>query len=155
MLFSNIYAADSRTDKGLATILSGYPVLEAIPILRYPDKTQHLPYLTKSLIEHGYQASFHYGGDIDFANIRSYLVNGDFSQIVSEADFPAAERTGKWGVPDHYVFNRFLTDIRADSGQWFHVMMSLSNHEPFEIPVKPKFGSGNLTEKFYSSSSLR
>jgi phosphoglycerol transferase MdoB-like AlkP superfamily enzyme len=153
ILFSNIYAADSRTDKALAAILSGYPVLEAIPILRYPDKTQHLPYLTKSLKQHGYQASFHYGGDIDFANIRSYLVNGDFIQIISEADFPAAERTGKWGVPDHLVFNRFLTDIRADSGQWFHVMMSLSNHEPFEIPVKPKFGSGNLTERFYSSSS--
>jgi phosphoglycerol transferase MdoB-like AlkP superfamily enzyme len=152
LLFSNIYAADSRTDKALATILSGYPVLEAIPILRYPDRTQHLPYLTKSLIKHGYQASFHYGGDINFANIRSYLVNGDFSQIISGADFPAAERTGKWGVPDNYVFDRFLEDIRSDSGPWFHVMMTLSNHEPFEIPVNPKFGSGNLTEKFYSSA---
>lgn len=152
ILFSNIYSTDSRTDKGLGTLLSGYPVLEAIPILKYPDKTQHLPFLSKSLIKEGYHASFYYGGDVDFANIRSYLVNGDFSRIVSEADFPAAERTGKWGVPDQYAYARFLNDIRADSGKWFHVMLSLSNHEPFEIPVKPKFGSGNLTEKFHSSA---
>jgi phosphoglycerol transferase MdoB-like AlkP superfamily enzyme len=152
VLFSNIYSTDSRTDKGLATVLSGYPVLEAIPILKYPDKTQHLPYLSKSLITRGYHASFLYGGDVDFANMRSYLVNGDFSKIISEADFPARERTGKWGVPDQYAYIRFLSGIRADSGRWFQVMLSISNHEPFEIPVRSKFGSDNLTDKFHSSA---
>jgi phosphoglycerol transferase MdoB-like AlkP superfamily enzyme len=153
VLFSNIYSTDSRTDKGLASLLSGYPVLEAIPILKYPDKTQNLPFLSKSLMQLGYHASFHYGGDVDFANMRSYLVNGDFIRITSETDFPVEERTGKWGVPDQYAYSRLLADIRADTGRWFHVMLSLSNHEPFEIPVKPKFGSGNLTDKFYSSAN--
>jgi phosphoglycerol transferase MdoB-like AlkP superfamily enzyme len=152
VLFSNIYSTDSRTDKGLATVLSGYPVLEAIPILKYPDKTQNLPYLSKSLIRQGYHASFLYGGDIDFANIRSYLVNGDFSKITSETDFPARERTGKWGVHDQYTYIRFLSDIRAESGRWFQVMLSISNHEPFEIPARSKFGSDNLTAKFHSSA---
>jgi phosphoglycerol transferase MdoB-like AlkP superfamily enzyme len=152
ILFSNVYSTDSRTDKGLATVLSGYPVLEAIPILKYPEKTQHLPFLSKSLIRQGYHASFHYGGDIDFANMRSYLVNGDFSHIVSEKDFPVGERTGKWGVPDQYGYARFLSDIKADTGQWFQVMLSLSNHEPFEIPVRSKFGSDNMTHKFYGSA---
>jgi phosphoglycerol transferase MdoB-like AlkP superfamily enzyme len=152
ILFSNIYSTDSRTDKGLATVLSGYPVLEAIPILKYPDKTQHLPYLSKDLIAMGYKASFHYGGDINFANMRSYFVNGDFTRLVSESDFPASEITGKWGVPDHLSFRRFMNDIRSDSGPWFHVMLTISNHEPFEIPVRQKFGAGNLTEKFHSSA---
>jgi phosphoglycerol transferase MdoB-like AlkP superfamily enzyme len=152
ILFSNIYSTDSRTDKGLATVLSGYPVLEAIPILKYPDKTQHLPFLSKDLMALGYQTAFHYGGDIDFANMRSYLVNGDFNRIVSESDFPAAEATGKWGIPDHLSFRRFLNDMRADTGRWFHVMLTISNHEPFEIPVKQKFGSDGLTERFHSSA---
>jgi len=152
ILFTNIYSTDSRTDKGLAALLSGYPVLESIPILKYPDKTIHLPFLSKSLKEHGYKASFCYGGDVDFANIRSYLVNGDFNRLTTETSFPVSERSGKWGVPDHFAFSRFLTDIKADSGQWFHVMLSLSNHEPFEIPVKQKFGNKDLTGKFYSSA---
>jgi phosphoglycerol transferase MdoB-like AlkP superfamily enzyme len=152
ILFSNIYAADSRTDKGLAAVLSGYPVLESIPILKYPDKTIHLPFVSKNLMENGYRTSFHYGGDIDFANMRSYLVNGDFNRIITEASFPVSERSGKWGVPDHFSFARFFNDIKADTGQWFHVMLSLSNHEPFEIPVRQKFGNKDLTGKFYSSA---
>jgi phosphoglycerol transferase MdoB-like AlkP superfamily enzyme len=152
ILFSNIYATDSRTDKGLATVLSGYPVLEAIPILKYPDKTIHLPFVSKSLEEHGYKTSFHYGGDVDFANMRSYLVNGNFNRIVTESSFPVGERSGKWGVPDHLSFARFFTEIQGDTGKWFHVMLSLSNHEPFEIPVRQKFGNKDLYGKFYSSA---
>jgi phosphoglycerol transferase MdoB-like AlkP superfamily enzyme len=152
ILFSNIYSTDSRTDKGLATVLSGYPVLESIPILKYPDKTIHLPFISKSLMEQGYKTSFHYGGDVDFANMRSYLVNGDFSRIITESSFPVSDRSGKWGVPDHLSFARFFNDIKGDTGKWFHVMLSLSNHEPFEIPVRQKFGNKDLFGKFYSSA---
>lgn len=152
VFFSKIYSTDSRTDKGLATIISGYPVLEAIPILKYPEKTQHLPFISKSLMDSGYHVSFMYGGDVDFANMRSYLVNGGFAKISSGSYFPANLRTGKWGVPDHFVFDRFLEDIKADTGRWFKVMLTLTNHEPFEIPTNPKYGDRNLTEKFYSSA---
>jgi phosphoglycerol transferase MdoB-like AlkP superfamily enzyme len=152
VLFSNIYSSDSRTDKGLATVLSGYPVLEAIPILRYPEKTQHLPFLSKSLINNGYHASFLYGGDVEFANMRSYLVNGNFAEITSGSAFPASMRSGKWGVPDHLLFTRFLEDIKADTGSWFKVVLTLSNHEPFQIPGKPRYGNNNLADKFYSSA---
>ena len=152
VLFSNIYATDSRTDKGLATILSGYPVLEAIPVLKYPEKTQRMPFLSKSLEQFGYHATFTYGGDVDFANMRSYLVNGNFTNIITDNDFPASQRTSKWGVPDHIVFNRFLEECKSDTGSWLKVMLSLSNHEPFEIPVEPKFGDHTLTEKFHSSA---
>jgi phosphoglycerol transferase MdoB-like AlkP superfamily enzyme len=151
-LFSNIFASDSRTDKGLASLLSGYPVLESIPVLQYPEKTQHMPFVSKDLNQIGYNASFMYGGDVDFANIRSYLVNGNFEKIVSSGDFPSSQRTGKWGVPDHIVYRRFLEECKSDTGHWFRVMLSLSNHEPFEIPVKQKFGNKSLTDKFHSSA---
>ncbi len=45
-------------------------------------------------MEQGYKTSFHYGGDVDFANMRSYLVNGEFSRIVTESSFPASDRSG-------------------------------------------------------------
>jgi phosphoglycerol transferase MdoB-like AlkP superfamily enzyme len=152
ILFSEIFSTDSRTDKGLATIISGYPVLEAIPIMKYPEKTQNLPFLSRSFMQTGYHATFMYGGDVDFANMRSYLVNGGFGRITSESDFGSSMRTGKWGVPDHFVFDRFLEDVKADTGRWFKVMLTLTNHEPFEIPGKPKFGNNNLIDRFYSAA---
>lgn len=152
ILFSNIYANDSRTDKGLATVISGYPVLEAIPVLQYPEKTLYLPFLSKNLINEGYHASFLYGGDVDFANMRSYLINGGYSQIISDSDFPSAYNTGKWGVPDHYYYDKLFENIQSDSGKWFKTALTLSNHEPFEIPVHPKFGNNTITEKFFSTA---
>jgi phosphoglycerol transferase MdoB-like AlkP superfamily enzyme len=152
ILFSRIYSTDSRTDKGLATIISGYPVLEAIPIMKYPEKTQNLPFISESLIDSGYHVSFLYGGDVDFANMRSYLMNGGYSRITTQNDFPSSLRTGKWGVPDQYVFEQNISDIQADTGKWFKVMLTLTNHEPFEIPGKAKFGNKTLIDRFYSSA---
>lgn len=31
-------------------------------------------------------------------------------------------------------------------------MLTLTNHEPYEIPSKPKFGNNHLTDKFYSAA---
>jgi phosphoglycerol transferase MdoB-like AlkP superfamily enzyme len=136
----------------VATILSGYPVLEAIPIMKYTEKTQNLPFITRSLIDSGYHVSFMYGGDVDFANMRSYLINGGIQRITTMSDFPKSLRSGKWGVPDHYVYDRFFNDVKADSGKWFKILLTLSNHEPFEIPGHPKFGDKTLVDRFYSSA---
>ncbi len=152
IFFTNIFSTDSRTDKGVASILSGYPVLEPIPIMRYTEKTQNLPFLTRSLIDHGYYVSFMYGGDVDFANMRSYLINAGINRITNLNDFPKSMRTGKWGVPDHLVYDRFFLEVVADTGKWFRILLTLSNHEPFEIPGHPKFGDNTLVDRFYSSA---
>ncbi len=153
VLFSNIYSTDSRTDKGLASIISGYPVVEAVPILRYPQKSSRLPFISSDLIHEGYHATFSYGGEIDFANMRSYLVSGNFSKILSDDHYPKSERSGKWGIPDHIMFERFYEEVLQDDEQpFFKVLMTLSNHEPFIVPGTPKFGNENLRQKFLSSA---
>ncbi|HEX2395851.1 MAG TPA: sulfatase-like hydrolase/transferase, partial [Bacteroidales bacterium] len=45
-----------------------------------------------------------------------------------------------------------ISDIQADTGKWFKVMLTLTNHEPFEIPGKAKFGNKTLIDRFYSSA---
>ena len=87
VLFSNYFASDSRTDKSLVSILSGYPALGKISIIKFPNKTQKLGIISRDLAQAGYQTSFLYGGDVDFANIRSYLVNGKFQEIIEITDF--------------------------------------------------------------------
>lgn len=153
VLFSNIYSTDSRTDKGLASIISGYPVVEAVPILRYPEKSARLPFISSDLIREGYHATFSYGGEIDFVNMRSYLVSGNFHEILSDGHYPKSERSGKWGIPDHIIFERFYEEVLQEEGRpFFKVLMTLSNHEPFIVPGTPKFGNDNLRQKFLSSA---
>jgi phosphoglycerol transferase MdoB-like AlkP superfamily enzyme len=152
VFFTNLYANDSRTDKSIVSILSGYPALGKISIIKFPNKTQKLGIISQEMAAAGYHTSFYYGGDIDFASMRSYLVNGRFQRVVKVSDYPKSLHTGRWGVHDQYTFQRLYEDCSSSDKPFFKVFLSLSNHEPFDIPVKPKFGNKTIDEKVSSSA---
>ena len=136
VLFTNFYANSFRTDRGLVAILSGYPAQPTTSIMKYPRKTQSMPAIAGSLKKAGYETKYYYGGDADFTNMRSYLVSSGIEKIISETDFPLSERQGKWGAPDHTLFQRFLKDLKEEKQQepFFKIVQTSSSHEPFEVP---------------------
>lgn len=159
ILFTNMYASGDRTDKGLVSILSSYPAQPRSSIIKYPEKTQSLSFLPKQMKKLGYRTSFTYGGDTGFANMASYLTMAGFDHITQDIDFDGSLRGSKWGVPDHYVFDQLLTEIDSASSPFFKVMLSLSSHEPFEVPMEPVFegadeGTRFLNSCFYTDQSL-
>jgi phosphoglycerol transferase MdoB-like AlkP superfamily enzyme len=151
ILFTNFYASGDRTDKGIVSILSGYPAQPRTSIIKYPDKTQSLPYLPKVMEKLGYHTSFVYGGDIGFANMESYLTNAGFSHLTTDNDFDSDIDNSKWGVADHYVFNQLLAESDTARNPFFKVMLSLSSHEPFEVPMEPVIKGGDESSKFLNS----
>jgi phosphoglycerol transferase MdoB-like AlkP superfamily enzyme len=142
VLFTNFYANSFRTDRGLVSILSGYPAQPTTSIMKYPHKTQRLPSVAGVLSREGYRTGYYYGGDADFTNMRSYLISSGFEHIVCDSDFPVRLRLSKWGVHDEYVFERLLSDLRNEaegevSAQpFFRVLQTSSSHEPFEVPYR-------------------
>lgn len=152
VLFTNFYASGDRTDKGVISLLSGYPAQPVTSIVKNPAKTQRLPYLNHYMIDLGYNTSFIYGGDIDFANFRSYLTNSRFHNITSEDEFPDEVNQSKWGVHDHIVFQRALQECDSSSRPFFKVILSLSSHEPFDVPMVPPKFPGNDWENLFLNS---
>jgi phosphoglycerol transferase MdoB-like AlkP superfamily enzyme len=152
ILFTNLLANDSRTDKSLVSILSGYPALGRISIIKFPEKTQKLGIISREMAQAGYHTSFYYGGDIDFANMRSYLVNGNFQQVVSADDYESSQKTGRWGVHDQTTFQRLYDDCNSSPQPFFRTFLSLSNHEPFDIPGELKFGNSTIDNRVSSSA---
>jgi phosphoglycerol transferase MdoB-like AlkP superfamily enzyme len=151
VLFTNIYASGDRTDKGLISILSGYPAQPVTSIIKNPAKTQRLPYLNHYMLDLGYNTSFVYGGDIDFANFRSYLTNSRFDHITSDEDFPEEYNQSKWGVHDHIVFQQALQECDTARQPFFKVILSLSSHEPFDVPMVAKFPGKDGESLFINS----
>ena len=149
--FSNIYASGDRTDKGLAAILSGYPALHSSSILRSVNKSVKLPVLSKFFKAKGYATPFYYGGEPAFANIKSYLANGDFNKIVEKNDFASKDLTSKWGAHDGVVAERFLKDLEKTSQPFFATWLTLSSHEPFETPVDAVFKGKDHATLFINS----
>lgn len=137
ILFNNAYASSYRTDRGVVATLSGFPGQPTSSLMLYPHKTQRLPHLGQDLKKEGYALKFWYGGDEDFTSMRSYLVNGGFEDRVSDKDFPLSDRMSKWGVPDHILFSRAAHEIAHRTSQQprLDVILSLSSHEPFDVPM--------------------
>ncbi len=150
--FSNIYASGDRTDKALPAILSGYPAQSTESIIKNPQKTASIPYISKDFYLQDYSTSFYYGGDTEFADIKSYLFNANFEKIVDFNDFPDELNTSKWGVHDEYVFNKFLEDNNADHKKpFFATLLTLTSHEPFEIPRKNRIEGQETTDKYLNA----
>lgn len=152
ILFTNMYSSGDRTDKGVVSILSGYPSQPVSSIIKYPKKTQNLPFLNQEFKSVGYHTAFTYGGNIDFANFRSYLSNARFDQITHSGHFPSELNDSKWGVHDEHVFKRFLEECNQTDEPFFKVMLTLSSHEPFEVPMETVFEGEDDRSKFLNSA---
>ncbi|MEI6059235.1 MAG: LTA synthase family protein [Bacteroidota bacterium] len=151
VLFDQVYAASDRTDKGLAAVLAAYPSLPGSSPLKYQKLTEKLAFVPSTLNAAGYRSEFYYGGTLEFANYRSFLVQAGYDKMVSDKDFPEAELKSKWGAFDHVVFNRCLFDSPDNDTHFFKTILTLTSHEPFETPVPAVF-KGTDTETKYLNS---
>jgi phosphoglycerol transferase MdoB-like AlkP superfamily enzyme len=151
--FSNTYASGDRTDKGLIAVLSAYPAQPTKSIIKEPKKTARLPILTKNFQQQGYRTSFYYGGEIEFANIKSYLYTADFERIVELNDFPVEMYVTKWGVHDEEIFNKYLSEhAYKRKDPFFETILTLSSHEPFDVPMDSAKINGDSEEELFLNS---
>lgn len=149
VLFTNMYSAADRSDKGIVATLAGFPAQPINSVIKYPSKSSKLPTISQSLVENGYSATFYYGGDPTFASIRSFLYSSRFGRIVSQDNFPKEFRNSKWGVHDEYVFTHLLNDMDTARSPFFKVLFTLTSHEPFELPGKPTHKLQNNEEEMF------
>lgn len=150
--FSNFYGSGERTDKGLVAILSGYPPIPASSITNSPKKVDQLPSLLKTLKTVGYHTSFYYGGDINFANIKSYIIHCGPDVMVDKTSFPSKYYDAKWGVHDHLLFEKVYEDMQSDTSPWIKTILTLSNHEPFDVP-QPMIFDGDDPERLFANAA--
>ena len=139
LLFDSVFASGERSAQGLVALLSSYPALPHQQAMNTPHKIDSLPMIGRMLRDAGYQTSFYYGGELEFANIKSYLLASRFDRIVGGDAFARSDRNSKWGAHDHVVLGRQLRDLERESRPFFSVVATLSSHEPFEVPGPPVF----------------
>lgn len=155
VFFSNCYAGSFRTDRGLVCIMNGHPGLPQTSIMKLPSKSAALPSLASKLSKSGYSTHFMYGGDINFTNMRSWLYGTGYKHLISDMDFSVSQRHhSSWGVTDEVSFDRLLYDIRENKDSlWFRSYLSLSSHEPFEVPYS-KFENKIFNSFAYTDSCM-
>lgn len=152
LFFNNIYAAGARTDKGIVAALSGFPAQAIRSIMGQNDKQEKLPALSQSLAAKGYKTSLYYGGESEFFNLKSYVLSHAYQKLVDEHAFSSEDMNSKWGTYDGKVFQKNIEDLKNTSEPFFSTVITLTNHEPFELPGKLHFQGDKIEDKFRSTS---
>ncbi|MFA7489590.1 MAG: sulfatase-like hydrolase/transferase [Mariniphaga sp.] len=134
-VFTHFHASGNRSDRGMTALLAGYPSLLGTSIVLHPEKMRSLPLLPQYFNRHGYHTSFYYGGDINFYNLRTLVLQSEYREIISKEHFPAElGRMTKWGVPDGYLFERAANDLQQLTAPFMQTIYTLSSHHPFDVP---------------------
>lgn len=149
--FTNFYSSAERSDRGIVSLLSAYPSQPAESIIKYPNKTQSLDFLPKALKELGYQTAFYYGGDVGFANFKSFLTNANFDILQDQDAFSLAQRSSKWGVPDHILFDHIYDEIAKADTPYFKAVFTLSSHPPYDVPMEAVIEGSDIASMFCNS----
>ncbi len=137
VFFTNCYANSFRTDRGTVCTFSGYLGLPTASVMKIPAKSRTLPAIAEGLSKAGYKTDFLYGGDINFTNMKSYLLSTGYQRFTANTDFSLAEQTSNaWGVNDDITFEYLYNQLRnrKEEGPWHTAFLTLSSHEPFEVP---------------------
>ena len=140
--FSRCYANSWRTDRGTVCTLSGYPSFPSVSVMKMPEKSRLLPSVARTLKGQGYKTAYLYGGDINFTNMRSYLIGTGWERLISMDDYSHTDQhSANWGVRDDITFNTLykeITQLTHGGSPFLWGYSTLSSHEPWDVPVHKK-----------------
>ncbi len=152
VFFDQIYASGSRTDKGVVAVLSAFPAQASRSIMKENSKQARMPALSQTFKANGYANAFFYGGESRFSNMKSYLLSHEINKIIEKSSFEKQYLNSNWGAFDGPVYQRMTQELATAEGPFFATMLTLTNHEPFGLPVEPRFKSGSTEDKFRSTA---
>ena len=153
ILFDSIFASGTRTDQGIVSVLNGWPATPYHSIMRSSEKSKRLPSLVKTLAFSNYSTSFYYGGESNFSNLDAYCVTQNFNRIISKNNFDEKLGSSRWGVADEFLFAKHLDDMKNEREPFFSTLMTLSNHEPFDVPGAKRIEGTSESDMFRNSAA--
>ena len=135
--FTNCYGNSWRTDRGTVCTWSGYPSFPTMSVMKIPSKSRSLPNIARTLQEErGYATHYLYGGDINFTNMRSYLVSGGFEVLTWKDHYTKEEQaSAQWGVRDDITFETLYQLTTTMRQPYLIGYSTLSSHTPWDVPI--------------------
>jgi hypothetical protein len=152
-LFDNIYASGMRTTNGLVAALTGFPSHPRINPLRSPELGAALPRLSVAMAGNGYHTGFYYGARLSFDSRNRFLLHGHYDDIIEKKDFLDPAYMSPWGVHDPIVLDRLFDALNTATKPTFAVALTLSSHEPYEVPGNPIIPGSSDEKRFLNAQA--
>ncbi|WP_220760174.1 LTA synthase family protein [Flavobacterium sp. UMI-01] len=144
LYWENFVSNAGRTFGALPSILGSLPYgekgfLEMNPL---PSNIS----LVSILKANEYTTSFYCGDESSFDRKINFLEYNGIDHVIDINKFgPGYQKTQaneggfSWGYPDGEIFKKTLSELDAKKGPRLDIIMTLTNHEPFDFPAKKEY----------------
>ena len=150
LLFTDFYSNGYKSDQGMSSIFSSFPVFPYVSIINQSDKSRKLPCLNKSLAEKGYHSSYFFGGQLTYGNIKGYLLSQGFDVVKDENDYQDLP-SGALGVHDEFMFSQFKQELEQLPQPFMSTLFTISSHSPYDFPGEHKLSFNSKEDKYVNS----
>ncbi|MFP5386452.1 MAG: LTA synthase family protein [Bacteriovoracia bacterium] len=150
ILFKNFLPAENGTIGSIVSVATSQVIRPGSRFLSESEymKTKvssagHLPFK-----ESGYETHFVYGGKLGWRDLGKYLAVQKYDNLwgadeIREAmpelnNFSERDLGNEWGIFDEYLYSFIDERIRTSSRPQFFLVLTTSNHPPFEYPSSYK-----------------
>jgi phosphoglycerol transferase MdoB-like AlkP superfamily enzyme len=137
ILFTNLYATGTRTDRGMEALTLSVPPTPGRSIVKRPHN-ENLFTLGSVFALRGYDTVFLYGGYGYFDNMNHFF-GGNGYRVVDRntASKNASTFANAWGVCDEDLYGWVIAEADkayAEGRPFYHFVMTTSNHRPYTYP---------------------
>tara|TARA_R110002049_G_scaffold2743_3_gene20954 strand:- start:1580 stop:3520 length:1941 start_codon:yes stop_codon:yes gene_type:complete len=136
--FANLYATGTRSVRGIEAVTTGFLPTPGRSVVKLSSSQSKFFTLAALLNDYDYTSRFYYGGSAHFDNMQGFVLGNGFNEVVDQNDYINPVYTGSWGVSDDDVFTRMHHDLLDNSFPQLLVVLTTSNHTPFDFPVTPE-----------------
>lgn len=134
--FTNMFATGTRTVRGLEAVIASFPPSTARSVVKRNKSRRDFNTVADTLQRVGYETMFIYGGNPHFDDMASFMSGNGFERLIDLDDFSDPHFVGSWGVSDEDLMeNAHQLFANHDEQPFMAVMLSTSNHTPWEFPA--------------------
>ena len=148
LLFTDFYSNGWTSDQAMSSIFSSFPVFPYVAIVNQADKSRRLPSLNKTLIT--YNSSYFFGGDLNYGNIKAYLLSNGFEILKDQQDYTNLP-SGRLGVHDEFMFNQYKKELSSLDQPFLSALFTLSSHSPYDFPADHKLSFNSREDQYVNS----
>ena len=135
VLIRHFLPTGTGTMNSTAPLLMGLPD-PGVPANYQPGAKTPLPTGPAVLFKRlGYRTRFFYGGFLSWERLGDFLKDQGYDEVYGGGEMESSGRKNEWGVPDADLFRFALAHLPTDPPS-FDVILTVSNHPPFDIDVK-------------------
>ena len=137
IFFTRLYSNGTRSVRGISGVVAGFLSTPGKGVVKRNLAQKNFFTVAQLLKPLGYKASFFYGGESRFDNMKSWFSGNGFDEIYDEATFSKDDFHGTWGVDDATVVekaNGYYKQLFDKNENFVSVIFSTTNHTPFDFP---------------------